>query len=57
MYQTASSPLLENGGFFVARNNRPRAAEAAVSFPQALAAGLSIATFVCGGLLLLAGVA
>lgn len=38
------------------RNNRPSAAEPTVTFTQSLASGLAIATFVIGGLLVMAGV-
>lgn len=56
MDQKPSSPLLENGGFFVGINNRPRADEPTVSFPQAVMAGIVLACFAAGVLLMAAGV-
>lgn len=55
MRQVATSPLLENGGFFVGINNRHCHAEPVVSFPQAVLAGIMLAAFVAGVVCLAVG--
>lgn len=71
MDRKSSNPLLDDGGFFVApAGTDPRRSfmvngrnyqrqmkrhEPSISLWQSLAAGLSLAVFVCGGLAVVAG--
>jgi hypothetical protein len=55
MDQIRSSPLLENGGFFVGLNNKPRRSDPSIPLSQSLSAALALTLFISVGLLFLAG--